>query len=443
MKNFKLLIIALTALFCLTGCQFELPSPDKLIAPPASNEEKISQKQNISKLLAAADSSLTLTVPDNMEDPSAYIVSDIDRDGKKEMLAFYTNADNTFEQGFVVIKEDESEKGTWFIDQQVSEIGNNIDYFRLFDLDHDGQEEILFGLNSWGSKYLYCYTQKDGQWESLARIQYDLLALNQTAKENQLVAAIGDVESNPATSQITVYTLREDDVIDKVYDETIRGYCKDIVCGKFAPGRQGIGLAMQHNQYYTIALLLADEFGYHVELEEPLSYDYTNEPELDIFRDVNNDGIQEICYLLPPEEDGGSHTLKDYLRVWYQWQDSVGLQAVQASFNSSQDGYEFQLPSQLIGRIEYRFSKSQGVEWTDVFLTGENGGNMYKLFSIAAVDTYTWEQGSSLPKEQITVLGNNPNKKKVYIALLSQALPEEMPITENQLIACLRIEGGK
>lgn len=442
MKNFKLLIVCLAALLSLTGCQsFELPSPDKLIEPPSSNVEKIKQKKIISNLLSA-DSSLTLTVPDDMEEPSAYFVADIDRDGEKEMLAFYTNTDNIFEQGFVILKENHQEEDSWHIVQQVSQIGDNIDYFRLFDLDNDGQEEILFGLNSWGSKYLYCYTLNNDSWTFIARIQYDLLALNQTEQENQVVAAIGDVGSNPVTSQVSVYTLKDGDVIS-VYDDTIRGYCKDIVCGRFAPGRSGIGLAMQHNQYYTIALLLADEFGYHMELEEPLSYDYTSEPEMDIFRDVNNDGIQEICYLLPPEDDAGNHSLKDYLRVWYQWQENVGLQAVQASFNNSRDGYEFLLPSQWIGRVEYRFSKGQGVDWTEVFLTQDNGGDMIKLFSFAAVDTYTWEQGTALPKEQITVLGNNPNKKKVYIALLNEELPPEMPITENQLIACLRIEGGK
>ena len=108
-----------------------------------------------------------------------------------------------------------------------------------------------------------------------------------------------------------------------MYEDTIKGYCKEIVCGQFAPKRQGIGLAMQHNQYYTMVLLLEDAMGYHVELEEPLSYDYANEQKMDIFRDVNNDGIQEICYLLPPADDAGNHTLKDYLRVWYQWQENA------------------------------------------------------------------------------------------------------------------------
>lgn len=441
MKKFKLLVLCFAAFIGLSGCHLELPSPDKLIEPPASNEEKIQQKQIISKLLSDEDA-LTLTVPDNMDDPSAYIVVDIDKDDEREMLAFYANAENIFEQGFVILKEDPNEKDGWYIAQKVSETGDNIDYFKLFDLNKDGQDELLFGLNSWGSKYLYCYGLNNGRWEFLARIQYDMLATNLTAAENQLVASVSDINSNPATSQINVYTLRGDEVA-KVYEDTIKGYCKAIVCGQFAPKRQGIGLAMQHNQYYTMVLLLEDAIGYHVELEEPLSYDYANEQEMDIFRDVNNDGIQEICYLLPPSDDAGNHTLKDYLRVWYQWQEDVGLQAVQASFNNSRDGYEFLLPSQWIGRVEYRFSKGQGIEWTDVFLTQDAGGEGVKLFSIAAIDTYTWEQSTNLPKEQITVLGNNPNKKKVYIAMLSQDLPEEMPITENQLIACLRIEGGK
>ena len=86
MKKFKLMVLCLAALLGLSGCHLELPSPDTLIASPASNEEKIQQKQIISKLLSDEDA-LTLTVPDNMDDPSAYIVVDIDKDGEKAVAA--------------------------------------------------------------------------------------------------------------------------------------------------------------------------------------------------------------------------------------------------------------------------------------------------------------------------------------------------------------------
>jgi len=76
MKKFILLLLCVGVMLGLDGCQFEMVSPDNLIAPPASNEEKIKQKKIISTVLLA-DTSLTMTMPDNMDEPQAFVVADV------------------------------------------------------------------------------------------------------------------------------------------------------------------------------------------------------------------------------------------------------------------------------------------------------------------------------------------------------------------------------
>lgn len=444
MRYIKFLIIGASLIILLSGCQFELVSPDSLIQSPLSNEEKLQQKRIITDFLSAEEA---LTVPANMENPTAYLVDDFDGDGQNEILFFYHSTNNaSYEQNLMILKEDPDEPNSWRIAQRITESGRKIDCFETIDWDNDGRKELLFGVVSGYDEYnyLHCYQLKDGGgWEKQWRLQYNLLTISQTRSEYFLIIAINDNINTPISSQINVYRLNEEDMSEQ-YQLTIdNGSCRDIIFGRFSHQQPGIGLVMDYHEYCTAILLLKEDDGYSIVLEEPLAFDYSAETNIDIFRDINSDGVIELCYLQPPANDeSGGHTTTDYLKVWYQWQDDAGLQAVQAVFNNSSEGYEFYLPIEWLDQIEYGFSRKQGADWIDFYLKRSDSAERIELFSMASIDSYTWESIDQQQKDQMIVLGNNPNKRRIYAAVLNE-LPEDIEITASQLIACLRIDGGK
>lgn len=427
----------ITIALCGCGFQFELPSPESLIMAPKYNQGKNDQKQIITSLLSSDES---LTVPTSMENAMAYTAVDVDADSKDELVVFFRNTEKNFEQGFMILKQDDDEQ--WRIAHKVSEIGGGIDFFEITDLNLDDNLEILFGLKSGDVKTLYCYQLIGDQLKDLGRIQYEsLLIVEKEGKPKQLITAINDISDMNGGSQITIYAL-EDDIFVGLYEEIFDGYCKSLVYGEIGHGVYGIGLAMLHSQFSSIILLAEDEYGYYLAMEEPLAFDYNAAQDMDIFSDINNDGILEICYLLPPSDHDGRHEVNEYLKVWYQWQKDAELLLIQAVLNNPSAGYDFILPLEWLEHIHYSFHLEGGIEWIDFYLENDDF-SVSELFSIATMNQYSWQQNESLKEENVIVLGNNPTSNKVYLAKISNNLPTNMEITASQLISCLRIDGGK
>ena len=193
MKVLKIIMTVLMLSLVLSGCDkpepLALKSPDALIAPPLSNQERAQQKRIIMEKLSTGE---TLTVPEDMENPTAFLMDDFNHDGKEEILAFYHNS-NAYEQGFIILTESDTEPGVWDEAQRVTEVGSEVKRFEAIDMDGDGQKEILFGVKGYTKEnLLYCYTYSNGQWQKLGRIEYDALRLVERKDGNFLKMCIRD-----------------------------------------------------------------------------------------------------------------------------------------------------------------------------------------------------------------------------------------------------------
>lgn len=432
----KWLLFLMVMIFCV-GCQFELPTPESLIVSPKTNEDKNNQKQIITGFLMNDES---LTVPTGMDNAAAYMSIDIDDDRKEELVAFYRNTEKNFEHGFMILTQDSDDQ--WHIMQKKTEIGVGIDYFEITDLNNDGRLEVLFGLKSGDLKSLYCYELAEDTLTDLGRIQYEsILLTSDDGASRQIVTAVNDVSDMNGGSQINIYDLMGHQFIC-VYEQVFDGYCKSITYGQISQSQQGFGLAMLHSQFLSVVLLAEEETGYRIILEQPLAFDYNTLQDTEIFSDINQDGILEVCYLIPPEDNNGLHEVDDYLKVWYQWSDPIGLLPMQAIISNKGAGYDFVLPIAWLEGIRYAFRTESGMEWVDFSVENEDF-SVTMLFSLLVMDQYSWQQNESLKSANMVVLGNNPVSDKVYLALLQDNLPIEMDITEGRLISCLRINGGK
>ena len=129
-KCCKLWILCLLVL-TLSGCKYELLSPDSLIQAPSYSQEKVYLKQVISDWL---NNDEYLTVPSQMDNKMSYKSVDIDGDGEDELVAFIKK-DSGYELGFVIFEKNEADE--WQPVGKAILSGTSLDYFKVVDLDND------------------------------------------------------------------------------------------------------------------------------------------------------------------------------------------------------------------------------------------------------------------------------------------------------------------
>ena len=432
-------LVCLFVALMLCGCEWELASPESLITPPKSNQERLQQKQLVTSFLSREES---LIVPEALNEANAYQYLDLDQNGDDEIIAFYANKESNFMLGFVIL--DQSEK-QWYLKHKAVAYGTDVHFFAAKDLDDDGQLEILLGVDTgYGSqKELYLYQMNEQELTDITgeeRITYDQITLAKNEKNGSvLVTARMDTSVLEGNSNITVYEYYHGNVMP-VYDETFTGYCSEMRFDKVARNADGVYLAMRHNHFVSVLLLKETAEGFAVVMEHPLPYDYEDVSNVQIFHDENNDGVVEIISLWSPELNDSTRGYKDYIQVWLQWDGMEGLIAVDAVLENVSEGYRFSVPLELMDWLYYDFRTQDTIIWTDFY--SENGNMEFEtVFSFAAIDQLVWDNMEQT--DDMVVLGNNPTKNKIYVAEIRKEEFNGFRVNAGRLNACLQIEGGE
>ncbi|MBE6112376.1 MAG: hypothetical protein E7195_05110 [Peptococcaceae bacterium] len=439
LRKIVYLLSCLSVMLIFCGCNLELASPESLITPPKSNQEKLQQKQLVTSFLGREES---LIMPEALNSANAYQHLDLDGDGEEEIIAFYTNKESNFMLGFLILKQSENQ---WFLKHKAVAYGTDIDYFSVQDLDEDGSTEILLGVSTgYGSqKELYLYQMTEQELVDIAdgeHVVYDQIALAHNEQNgNVIVTARMDTSVLEGSSNITVYDYNYG-TLAPVYNETFTGYCSEMRFEQVGENTEGVYLAMRHNHFVNILLLKETQDGFAVVMEHPLPYDYEEMSRIQMFRDENNDGIVEIISLWSPEINDSTKGYEEFIQVWLQWDGMEGLQAVDAILESSSDGYRFSVPLEWMDSLYYDFRSQDTIVWADFYAENDNM-KFETVFSIAAIDQIVWDNMEQTGN--MVVLGNNPTKNKIYVAEIRKGEFNGFRVDASRLISCLQIEGGE
>ena len=439
LRKIVYLLSCLSVMLIFCGCNLELASPESLITPPKSNQEKLQQKQLVTSFLGREES---LIMPEALNSANAYQHLDLDGDGEEEIIAFYTNKESNFMLGFLILKQSENQ---WFLKHKAVAYGTDIDYFSVQDLDEDGSTEILLGVSTgYGSqKELYLYQMTEQELVDIAdgeHVVYDQIALAHNEQNgNVIVTARMDTSVLEGSSNITVYDYNYGELAP-VYNETFTGYCSEMRFEQVGKNAEGVYLAMRHNHFVNILLLKETQEGFAVVMEHPLPYDYEEMSRIQMFRDENNDGIVEIISLWSPEINDSTKGYEEFIQVWLQWDGMEGLQAVDAILESSSDGYRFSVPLEWMDSLYYDFRSQDTIVWADFYAENDNM-EFETVFSIAAIDQIVWDNMEQTGN--MVVLGNNPTKNKIYVAEIRKGEFNGFRVDASRLISCLQIEGGE
>lgn len=140
-KLIKLMLLTVVLLLTTTGCSTSIKSPEKLLTKPNYDEEKALLNSGISKVLYQ---NVNLIFPENLKESGKINYVDLDEDGKNEIVAFQKkekiNSDSKV--GFLILRED-NESYSFLEDGVVLEKGDKIEYGGFYDLDGDGNKEII------------------------------------------------------------------------------------------------------------------------------------------------------------------------------------------------------------------------------------------------------------------------------------------------------------
>lgn len=439
LRKIVYLLSCLSVMLIFCGCNLELASPESLITPPKSNQEKLQQKQLVTSFLGREES---LIMPEALNSANAYQHLDLDGDGEEEIVAFYTNKESNFMLGFLILKQSENQ---WFLKHKAVAYGTDIDYFSVQDLDEDGSTEILLGVSTgYGSqKELYLYQMTEQELVDIAdgeHVVYDQIALAHNEQNgNVIVTARMDTSVLEGSSNITVYDYNYG-TLAPVYNETFTGYCSEMRFEQVGENTEGVYLSMRHNHFVNILLLKETQDGFAVVMEHPLPYDYEEMSRIQMFRDENNDGVVEIISLWSPEINDSTKGYEEFIQVWLQWDGMEGLQAVDAILESSSDGYRFSVPLEWMDSLYYDFRSQDTIVWADFYAENDNM-EFETVFSIAAIDQIVWDNMEQTGN--MVVLGNNPTKNKIYVAEIRKGEFNGFRVDASRLISCLQIEGGE
>ena len=436
-KRCKLGILCLLFLL-LSGCKYELLSPDSLIQAPSHSQEKVYLKQVISDWLGNDE---YLTVPLQMDNKMSYKAVDIDRDGADELVAFIKK-DSGYELGFVIFKKNANDE--WQPVDKTVLSGTAVDYFKVVDLDNDdGQIEMLFGVNIGGTKYLYIYQYAQGTLKCIGEdIQYDILNIGtlDNTSDVQIVTAVRDTTGEEYQSTLNVYQLINEK-LSNTDTAVFKGYCKELFYTKVTTDKCGLYVTMLHNyQMTTVTVLLYENNHLISKAECLLKDDYASLNDNQIFADINNDGITDVFSIMLPLRNDTAANYENYMRIWQCWDGQKGFKIIKAEMSNLRDGYTFELPIKWLDKLSYGFEYQGDIAWSVFYY--KNADNYVSVFSIAAIERSLWDNFPQLQKSAL-FLGNNAENNKVYIALIAPDLPDGFTIDRSMLISCLKIDGGR
>lgn len=134
-------------------------SVESLLSPPKISEE---QEEIYNALTEAVGSNITLQYPKGGASRSPVVISDIDRDGSNEALAFYEHADNDAGSGIRVNILDNS-GGKWRSVYDIAGTGTSVDRVILSEMGGSGRVSIIIGYSAAsGDKTFRTYFYSDG-----------------------------------------------------------------------------------------------------------------------------------------------------------------------------------------------------------------------------------------------------------------------------------------
>ena len=394
MRLLKLVGVLSLVVILSTGCYKNDNSSENPInlfdELPIYNEEK----KDISDKAKRIAGSANLILPYNSTEVGKINEVDLNNDGKNEIVFFGKRENIKNEVGFTILESRDDESN----DTSYVESGDKIKYANFYDLDNDGNKEIILVIEEKNSTSLTICRYEDGEIKELvSKNNYDYFTKNKFSKlgvvvndidnDNNLELIVYNYSYSKKEMDLSLCKLKDDkiDIVDTLKFDHVKNFDDiNIYAGKIGKKEKGLFLSLpssKDSKFNTEVVYFENNklVNAFKDYKDILNDYYI------AFEDVNNDGITNIPVIdvdsINKDSLSTSTMPKSLIISWGKYNGKEGKDAGLLFVNQIYYNYElnfkFLIQNNLVGKI----SISEN--------TNENTNSSYKTFNFYYNDSKT------------------------------------------------------
>ena len=352
----RILLLIMTAVIILVCGSCSITGSDYtayLAAPKATGD----MTEIAEAFYDFAGDNIQLSYPKRGDHLSAFVLEDIDGDGSKEAIVFYTK--NNVEKGVAPIHiniVDRTQNGWASVDDIVT-VSNAVDMIAFSDVSGNGIKEILVGMTSISKNenQLSLYSFKNGRLSLMVQEDYtDFILCNLTENDHDdlLVVNLKTAEKE-ATAKL--YTVTNNELVLNGMvnlDGNVTGYAK------LQQAKVGNKSAVYIDAYKGTTSMITDiVYVKEGKIINPFvtaahaENEFTLRSSTETCRDFDGDGNLDIPFtrLLPGFELRVSSE-RAYLTVWREFDGALFKDKYCGYFNYN-DGYMIRYPDKWVDTV--------------------------------------------------------------------------------------------
>ncbi|TCP30562.1 hypothetical protein EV207_10591 [Scopulibacillus darangshiensis] len=316
----------------LSGCSVTEP-PASLIKKPHLTENKAAiqtaVKENMpkkAKLIAPLDS----------KHKEKIILSDLDHDGHKEVIFFYTDG---YSPVHVAVLKQTGHK--WKKEVDYKSDSQNIDDFILKDVTHDHKPELLVGYRhdaydetgfTYPDNKLAVYQFKDKKLKEIMKTKYSNVVVNDLNQDGQNdVTIVYNKKRKEASAAVYQYNNGKMQKLSALkLDPNVNGYLS-VKVGNISEKKKGLVIDAGVGAHSSFTHLFYFKGGKLVSYKEN---DKLFNPNTMESKDANHDGIIDIGFSVTPKGwEDEAYAFVPFLTEYKEWSPS-GLHLIQESYDN-------------------------------------------------------------------------------------------------------------
>ncbi|MEF9983236.1 MAG: hypothetical protein RR710_01710 [Oscillospiraceae bacterium] len=360
----KYIFLLITAVI-LTGCSPIALDIDDLMQPPSLSDEQ-------AKIMEALKTSLStdqiqLKYPRFGNYRSAFVLHDLDADGKNEALVFYEQSIGSTNIARINILDNENDE--WRSIYDMPGLGTDVEFVEFAHMINDKKFDILIGwtIGSNAAKTtLTAYSYDDAKLNKLIDYDYSIYKLIDRKDGMQELIVLSDSLNDPTAKIIKKRTSKKLGVSSTVKLSREAKSYHSAKLGKIDETSSALFIdEILFDDSIATEVLMLDEpvlrnLMINTDLTKNELFLSTIRPELISCEDINNDGVLEIPFQKLLQGYGDEDELENlYLTTYNSLVDNQLLKKQDAILNQK-DGYKIIMPQNWVNNVTVKVQQHNG-----------------------------------------------------------------------------------
>lgn len=326
----------------LSGCGSMNDSTSAMQQPKQTDEQQDSLKNVMDKMLPPGAAYM---VAKSAVRKQAIYTDDLNKEGKKEGLAFYQNSHDNNQIHLLIVKQ---ENGAWkkLVDTAIDNFF--LDYFKISDLNGDGRKELIIGTATAEDaldKQLFIYDLGDNGIEERVNLPYEAVDVgnyDDKAVENLMV-----LDGKAGTAQKASLYHYDEGKLTKIssIDRTMDAIPEHVINGKLADGKNALYIDSGIGAHSMQTEILSIQNGKLVNVVN--SDDHTLLKEYPLYsKDINDDGIIEAGGMyIPKGYDDAAMAEIPFLYRYYDYSSDGTKKLAESRYIDSELNFSITIPT--------------------------------------------------------------------------------------------------